>query len=447
VADALISQVFVFTALPLCVHSDNEPVLVAEAMRYAFQLLGVRRSTITVRHPQGNAPVERFMRYLNGSFSITLPDYRAWPQILPLILFAYRTLPHETTGFSPFFLMFGREPILPLDCTFQEDGPISLDADSFSSAQGYAHNMVNMLATIFTTVRRRQEMKSRENAARRDEDQNRVQVTFQQGDPVLFFEPDATSAQICEVRTELLPIETCTVPDKWKLPWSGPHPIVKALNDNVYLLHHMGRDVDLSANVDSLVLYHPFSEIPCVPQRTLRRKRRSRAEREKKVPPVHIISGADIKFKDAKNIEALQKGDLCIVSLPSDLFEPMAVMKFIDYLEEGRVEMQWFGRYYLSWYIDVRMRQMEWEPAWWQANQRKFYFAKKPTHSNHKPFTNVHSEAQILKTDIIAFQFKLNDDSRLPGRVADYALRTWRRLGNPPDGAWGERTYELNPGE
>ena len=36
-----------------------------------------------------------------------------WEQYLPLILYAYRTATHSSTGCSPFMLMFGRQPNMP----------------------------------------------------------------------------------------------------------------------------------------------------------------------------------------------------------------------------------------------------------------------------------------------------------------------------------------------
>ena len=38
-----------------------------------------------------------------------------WDSQLPKALFAYRTAVHESTGFMPYHLNFGRTPILPFD--------------------------------------------------------------------------------------------------------------------------------------------------------------------------------------------------------------------------------------------------------------------------------------------------------------------------------------------
>ena len=39
---------------------------------------------------------------------------RDWAEFLPKVVFAYNTLMHESTGFTPYRLMFGWEAIWPL---------------------------------------------------------------------------------------------------------------------------------------------------------------------------------------------------------------------------------------------------------------------------------------------------------------------------------------------
>ena len=38
-----------------------------------------------------------------------------WPEHLPFVVNAYNTTMHSGTGYTPFFLMFGREQQVPLD--------------------------------------------------------------------------------------------------------------------------------------------------------------------------------------------------------------------------------------------------------------------------------------------------------------------------------------------
>ena len=42
-------------------------------------------------------------------------DPKEWDKLKPYLLFAYREVPQESTGYSPFELLFGRKVKGPLD--------------------------------------------------------------------------------------------------------------------------------------------------------------------------------------------------------------------------------------------------------------------------------------------------------------------------------------------
>ena len=64
----------------------------------------------TAYHPQGDGMVERFNRILLQLFRTFVDIPEDWKEHLPLLLYAYRTSVHSSTGFSPFTLMCGRQP-------------------------------------------------------------------------------------------------------------------------------------------------------------------------------------------------------------------------------------------------------------------------------------------------------------------------------------------------
>lgn len=45
-----------------------------------------------------------------------------WKEHLKKVVHAYNSTVHEVIGFSPFFLVFGHEPTLPVDLTFPRRG-------------------------------------------------------------------------------------------------------------------------------------------------------------------------------------------------------------------------------------------------------------------------------------------------------------------------------------
>lgn len=67
----------------------------------------------------GNGSVERFNRTLGTMIRTMAPDAKVhWPRHLQTLTFMYNCTVHETTGYAPFYLMYGRVPRLPVDVLF-----------------------------------------------------------------------------------------------------------------------------------------------------------------------------------------------------------------------------------------------------------------------------------------------------------------------------------------
>ena len=122
-------HVFTRFGLPAILHSDQGANFESTILRQTLGAFGIRKTRTTAYHPQGDGMVERFNRTLLQMLRSYTSQRSDWEQHLPLVLFAYRSATHPSTGFSPFELMFGRPALcsdLPETSAFE---PMSYQAE------------------------------------------------------------------------------------------------------------------------------------------------------------------------------------------------------------------------------------------------------------------------------------------------------------------------------
>ena len=97
-----------------------------------------------------NGITERFNRTLISMIgTLENEKKRDWKAHLPSLVHAYNAARHETTGFSPFELLFGRTPKLPVDLLF---GTNSTDHENSISAD-YITELRNKLQEAFKVAK------------------------------------------------------------------------------------------------------------------------------------------------------------------------------------------------------------------------------------------------------------------------------------------------------
>jgi len=106
--------------VPNRIIHDRAPEFLSDVLQETAHLMGITQLPTSGGHPQSNGLVERFNRTLKQMLAkVVSTKGRNWDKVLGAVLFAYRSTPHQSTGETPFYLVYGREPNLPTALNFQ----------------------------------------------------------------------------------------------------------------------------------------------------------------------------------------------------------------------------------------------------------------------------------------------------------------------------------------
>ena len=120
VADALFDWVLEL-GIPERIHTDRGGQFESLMFQELCKKLGIRKTRTTPYHPESDGMVERFMRTLKNMVSKYIDGQGLyWDCGTKAYAMAYNSAVHETTGYTPFYLIHGFEPRLPLDVLYEQ---------------------------------------------------------------------------------------------------------------------------------------------------------------------------------------------------------------------------------------------------------------------------------------------------------------------------------------
>ena len=183
VARTLVERVFCRLGCPISVLSDLGQEVHSTIMKEVCKLLQIDKLNTSAYKPSTNAACERFHRSLNTLMGKVVASCQTdWDEHLPYVMAALRASRHESTGYSPNFLMLNREVRSPADLVYGlSDDNVHVTYDDF------VESVRCRMRTAYDIVREHLGIAAERN--KRYYDAKVRPIKYDVGDRVYYFNP------------------------------------------------------------------------------------------------------------------------------------------------------------------------------------------------------------------------------------------------------------------
>ena len=213
VARCLVDNVVARLGCPLELHSDQGRNFESRIFSEMCTMLEISRTRTTPYRPQANGQVERFNRTILQILRCFLQEnFTDWDVYMPLVASAIRSTVNRNTGFTPNYLMLGREVMQPLDLML----PRLTNTNATSDGTGYVKEYQTAFQKAHAIAR--ETLKQSQRRQKRDYDTRIKYQTYDVGDIVLRIR-DAGVIGISR---------------KLQAPWSGPWVVQDVINKALF---------------------------------------------------------------------------------------------------------------------------------------------------------------------------------------------------------------------
>ena len=242
VADAIYKNWYCVYGIPYEIQTDQGTEFTNDVIKRLNIRLAVGHRVTTPYYPQANGEVEIWNRTLKRCVAIYAEKHPGtWDKYISGVVWSYNTSLNPNLGFSPFYLMFGREPRLPSDITEGSYSEIRHDIEQ------YKMQMTLGLRNAHQIVRKRLEQNAVKMKLAWD---SKVQshVKFNIGDKVLMYQPQMHKKANEQDHSHV-----------WKREWLGPFTVLGQKyqnNSDVYIIRDNDTEREWTINSHKLRPYH-----------------------------------------------------------------------------------------------------------------------------------------------------------------------------------------------
>ena len=220
--------------VPLSIHSDQGSNYESELFQKFCEILDIKKTRTSPRHPSGNGMVERVNSTLLAMIRSYMKGHQNdWDLHLGSLAGAYRSSVHDSTGFTPNLLMLGRETTQPVHLIFGDP-----NLSSQEHPADFVHQTQNNLRQFHDIARNN--LKRAANYRKTNHDLRIALRTFSKGD-LVWFRNERRSKGRCP---------------KLQSIWFGPCVVLQKLNDLNYRIQLNGSGSSKVVHIEKLKQFH-----------------------------------------------------------------------------------------------------------------------------------------------------------------------------------------------
>lgn len=285
VADLFFKEIVRLHGLPRSIVSDRDSKFLSHFWRTLWSKLGTKLLFSTTCHPQTDGQTEVVNRTLGTLLRTVLrKNLKTWEACLPHVEFAYNRAVHSTTNCSPFEVVYGFNPLTPLDLLPMPNVSV------FKHKEGQAK--ADYVKKLHERVKDQIERKNKSYA--KQANKGRKKVVFEPGDWVWV-----------HMRKERFPEQRKS---KLQPRGDGPFQVLERINDNAYKVELPGEyNVSSTFNVSDLSLFDADGESDLRTNPSQEGENDEDMTKSKGKDPLEGLGGPMTRARARKAKEALQQ--------------------------------------------------------------------------------------------------------------------------------------------
>ena len=239
VVDALFSQWICVFGVPLFITTDGGSAFASSSMAHVADLLNIKHHISAPYHPEGHGAVERANYTVMQTIRALFRGKRDWHDLVRPAAFALNTSYSRVLGTSPFSVVHGFSPRLPINNALDVP-PAGTRDKAGSDPLEFSQRLITTAAALFANVRDIQAKLFKDNldAVRK---RSRGQTNFKIGDHVLIHFPRS---------------------EKILLDWRGPFQVVERENEVTYHVIDIVTKELLRVHVNRMHIFYPGNLTP-----------------------------------------------------------------------------------------------------------------------------------------------------------------------------------------